>query len=469
MRLVPKRSENNSSSFSSFRSYRELAALAKMDSDDDVPDTRVFVSGLPPNYTSEQLGAHFAGRYQVTDAVVIPGRQIGFVGFRNYTLAKSAVKYFDKSYIRLSKISVSLAKPVELSRGGQAQAAPVSQSGSQAGVGGSQASNDANSQPPFTPYVPLTRPASANKRKRDAFSSLDDVALTKQPRLGAEPGQKDNNGDFNREETETRTKSEKSSKKKKEERTKLTEGKRSTSLTSDHERSVHADVDELLKKEKKGKKKTTEADSTGARAVPGSQEISARESKKQRKEEKKRRRKEVQEDEPGQTAVSDEGMESISSGKKHSEKQKYKSLEAISKTKGGVDTVDGVDFNPGSDEADLSQQNEERNDSDWLRARTSRTLDLVNENELEDIIQGGMKPDDILSSDMKAINGTHQVNLPAAESLNEIQAHDKVANGRLFVRNLSYTATEEELTTLFAKHGKVEEVRHIVLHHAFLI
>ena len=79
---------------------------------DEIPDTRVFVSGLPPNLTSDQLGAHFAMRYQVTDAVVVPGRRIGFVGFRNYTLAKSAVKYFDKSYIRLSKIAVEIAKPV---------------------------------------------------------------------------------------------------------------------------------------------------------------------------------------------------------------------------------------------------------------------------------------------------------------------------------------------------------------------
>lgn len=80
--------------------------------DDGIPDTRVFVSGLPPNFTSDQLGAHFAKRYQITDAVVISGRRIGFVGFRNYTLAKNAVKYFDKSYIRMSKISVEIAKPV---------------------------------------------------------------------------------------------------------------------------------------------------------------------------------------------------------------------------------------------------------------------------------------------------------------------------------------------------------------------
>ena len=80
--------------------------------DDDTPDTRVFVTGLPPNFTSNQLGAHFAGRFQVTDAVVVPDRRIGFVGFRNYTLAKSAIKYFNKTYIRMSKISVEMAKPV---------------------------------------------------------------------------------------------------------------------------------------------------------------------------------------------------------------------------------------------------------------------------------------------------------------------------------------------------------------------
>lgn len=80
--------------------------------DDEVPDTRVFVSGLPPNFASDQLGGHFAKRYQITDAVVVPGRRIGFVGFRNYTLAQNAVKYFDKSYIRMSKISVEIAKPV---------------------------------------------------------------------------------------------------------------------------------------------------------------------------------------------------------------------------------------------------------------------------------------------------------------------------------------------------------------------
>jgi RNA recognition motif-containing protein len=105
----------NSTTFSiHFASLRpEFGKAFEMD-EDDVPDTRVFVSGLPPTFTSNQLGAHFAGRYQITDAVVVPDRRIGFVGFRNYTLAKSAIKYFDKTYIRMSKISVEMAKPVRI-------------------------------------------------------------------------------------------------------------------------------------------------------------------------------------------------------------------------------------------------------------------------------------------------------------------------------------------------------------------
>lgn len=75
-------------------------------------DSRVFVRGLPPNLTDDELGRHFAMRYQITDAQVIPNRGIGFVGFRNYTLAKNAIQYFDKSYLRMHKVFCSMADPV---------------------------------------------------------------------------------------------------------------------------------------------------------------------------------------------------------------------------------------------------------------------------------------------------------------------------------------------------------------------
>ncbi|KAL2414698.1 Multiple RNA-binding domain-containing protein 1 [Exophiala dermatitidis] len=89
--------------------------------------TRVYVSGLPPSLTKDQLRSHFADKYPVTDAHVIPDRRIGFVGFTTHENAKSAASYFNKTFIRMSKISVTLAKPVEVRRDPSGQAAPVSQ------------------------------------------------------------------------------------------------------------------------------------------------------------------------------------------------------------------------------------------------------------------------------------------------------------------------------------------------------
>jgi multiple RNA-binding domain-containing protein 1 len=89
--------------------------------------TRVYVSGLPPSITSEQLRLHFQGEYPVTDAHVIADRRIGFVGFPSHEDAKNAVRHFNRSFIRMSKISVTLARPVEVKRDGRGQAAPVSQ------------------------------------------------------------------------------------------------------------------------------------------------------------------------------------------------------------------------------------------------------------------------------------------------------------------------------------------------------
>ncbi|KAK5069549.1 Multiple RNA-binding domain-containing protein 1 [Lithohypha guttulata] len=89
--------------------------------------TRVFVSGLPPNFTSDQLASHFGAQYKVTDSHVIADRRIGFVGFADPASAQNAARHFNKSYIRMSKIGVDLARPVEVSRDKQGNAVPLSQ------------------------------------------------------------------------------------------------------------------------------------------------------------------------------------------------------------------------------------------------------------------------------------------------------------------------------------------------------
>jgi hypothetical protein len=75
-------------------------------------NTRVFVSGLPPTLTNDQLLKHFSSGFDVTDAHVLPNRRIGFVGFRSNAAAQEAVRHFNKTFIRMSKIAVELARPV---------------------------------------------------------------------------------------------------------------------------------------------------------------------------------------------------------------------------------------------------------------------------------------------------------------------------------------------------------------------
>lgn len=78
----------------------------------NMENTRVFVNGLPPSCSNDQLRNHFASRFQVTDAHVLPKRRMGFVGFKRNDVAQQAVNYFNKTYMKMSKISVDLARPV---------------------------------------------------------------------------------------------------------------------------------------------------------------------------------------------------------------------------------------------------------------------------------------------------------------------------------------------------------------------
>ncbi|KAJ5920225.1 hypothetical protein N7516_011083 [Penicillium verrucosum] len=75
--------------------------------------TRVFVGGLPPTCSNDQLKKHFATRFQVTDAHVLPKRRMGFVGFKSHEVAQQAVKHFNKTYMKMSKIAVDIARPID--------------------------------------------------------------------------------------------------------------------------------------------------------------------------------------------------------------------------------------------------------------------------------------------------------------------------------------------------------------------
>jgi multiple RNA-binding domain-containing protein 1 len=79
-----------------------------------VRSSRIFVRGLPPTFTESEFRSHFAQKHEVTDARLIPHRRIGYVGYKTPELAEAAVKYFNKSFIRMSKIGVEIAKSVSV-------------------------------------------------------------------------------------------------------------------------------------------------------------------------------------------------------------------------------------------------------------------------------------------------------------------------------------------------------------------
>lgn len=74
--------------------------------------SRIFIHGLPPSITEEDFKKHFSQKQPITDAKLIAHRRIGYIGYKSPEEAENAVKYFNKSFIRMSKIGVEIARPV---------------------------------------------------------------------------------------------------------------------------------------------------------------------------------------------------------------------------------------------------------------------------------------------------------------------------------------------------------------------
>ncbi|THV96921.1 hypothetical protein D6D27_02412 [Aureobasidium pullulans] len=70
------------------------------------------MEGLPPTMNEAEFRKHFGSKYEVTDARLFPQRRIGYVGYKSPEDAQKAVKYFNRTFIRMSKIGVELARPI---------------------------------------------------------------------------------------------------------------------------------------------------------------------------------------------------------------------------------------------------------------------------------------------------------------------------------------------------------------------
>jgi len=74
--------------------------------------SRIFVRNLPPQFGEDEFRKHFSKLSAPTDTRLFAARRIGYVGYKTSEDAAKAVKYFNKSFIRMSKIAVEIARPV---------------------------------------------------------------------------------------------------------------------------------------------------------------------------------------------------------------------------------------------------------------------------------------------------------------------------------------------------------------------
>ncbi|KAG5926611.1 hypothetical protein E4U42_003120 [Claviceps africana] len=328
--------------------------------------SRIFVKGLPPNITEAEFRKHFSAKNrEITDVKLIPQRRIGYVGYRSQDDATSAVKYFNRSYIRMSKLTVEAARPISDKTSPQGHDASRHAS---AVSNGPSAEQDTNSK----------------KRKREEQDSSD-------PKLR-----------------------------------------------------------EFLQVMKSGRADETDlAVGTGRGPEAGQLVVPENES----------------DDEYEQVPLRKEKSRKIHAHQNKSEvinskpptKEETTSDDTLMKNvEGEVEQVD-------SKLTDHAPPTTSVTDDDWLRSRTNRLLDLV---EPDDLASGAVSSQDQdIKLDGKTSHSTDVVLPDMADeetASQEMVGQDPVQvisrTSRLFVRNLSYSTTEDDLREAFNGFGALQEV-----------
>jgi multiple RNA-binding domain-containing protein 1 len=107
-------------------------------------------------------------------------------------------------------------------------------------------------------------------------------------------------------------------------------------------------------------------------------------------------------------------------------------------------------------------------DADWLRSRTNRVLDLVEDDEEPKATAPQSKPVAQTRAAPKAVEERPEP-VPAAEipTVDAVQSEeDKIRDtGRLYLRNLHFEVAENEIRDHFSKYGSLQEVRRIISFH----
>ena len=348
-------------------------------------NSRIFVRDLPLSLSAKDFEFHFSKKFPITDAKFIPHKRIGYVGYKTPEDAAKAVKYYNKSYIRMSRIGVDIARPI-------------------------------NHQ---SPLRPSTNATNGVKRKiEDGFSnSLDNL-----PSDALHQNKK----------RDVTTRNEDTSK--------LQE---------------YLDVMQPPSKSKTWKDQVPVVAKLSEQAVSGK-----RHDNRDRETHREANEAVAQPDRRNQNSIP-EAEEA--NGYRRTDEDEPENTTILSKVDDEVESPQANTFEPESD-------------ADWLRSRTSRLLGLTDDHDAQERVDW---PDDNQDHNATAHPEVRQVESkvsPIAQihaerstpEVNAVQEETECAESqdtsmeykRLFIRNLTYSTTEEDLVMLFkdGKYGAIDEV-----------
>ncbi|EOA91226.1 Multiple RNA-binding domain-containing protein 1 [Exserohilum turcicum] len=332
--------------------------------------SRIFVRGLPPKFTEDDVRKHFA-KFPVTDVKFFPHRRIGYVGYKTPEDAAKAVKYFNKTFIKLTKIYVEIARPIadqELPKSRRQQKLEKSAS-----------TNDE--------YRPLPRQENELKRKRE---QIEQDPKLKEFLEVYQPPSKTN---------------------------------------------IWANGDSQI------------AEATVAAADQAVPEVAVPEQESDNEYQ-------VISKKP---KVAAEPTATPASAPHPTDEEPTAEPEAVA-----ADTSEAMED---VQEAPAAEQ-EPVSDMDWLRSRTNRVLELVEDDEEPAANASASQapapqPPVAAEESRQEVEAQQEPSQPPAEQPNDAapDEEDRIREtGRLYLRNLHYEVTEDEIRDQFSKHGALEEV-----------
>ncbi|CAM6084747.1 unnamed protein product [Calypogeia fissa] len=400
-----------------------------MGSPEFTESTRICVKNIPRYITDDKLREHFAQKGEVTDAKIIRTRdgrtrQFGFVGFRTADEATEAVKYFHRTFFDTSRLTCEIAQqigsqdlPQPWSRHSEGSSAfkkthahieqdlaspSNTKKGAAAQPNGGKDDN-AENDPELQEFLQLMQPRAKTKIwANDTITGVQETGVAQKKRKGDKPNPKGAKVEVKTVDAFAR-------------RVPINKGKTSEKLTQLHVRFED------------------ESDSEDDNAEAEAGVILSGERK----------------DGDYNNHAVDEEKDELVNNETVSDMQYLKSR---------------VKENWSDDDDDEIQEefSEEVEDED---EDGFKGTDTSTENQTEKILDAKEILPELVVDETElapADSSGQNVGEQVTATIDAEQQENVSETGRLFVRNLPYTASEEDLTELFGKFGQLSQV-HLVL------